>query len=135
VTNSTPSEPEVVAALHGLNAGFVRELAERDSSWLRARVRDDFVCILDGGERVSRDEFLRRARENTQDCIGCHDVDVRPLGDAALVHGVVYPRNGGAIGVARYTTVWRFCDTWQLVAAQFTPLTRPAALKAGRGWR
>jgi hypothetical protein len=127
VTTSTQSEPEAVAALHSLNADFVRALGERDSPWLRARVHDDFVCILDGGERVNRDEFLRLTRENKQDCIGCHDVDVRALGDAALVHGVVYPRNGGAIGAARYTTVWRFCDAWQLVAAQFTPLRKAHA--------
>jgi hypothetical protein len=53
------------------------------------------------------------------------EVDVRPLGEVALVHGVTHYVRDGAPASTRYTDVWRFCDSrWQAVAAQLTPVVR-----------
>jgi hypothetical protein len=113
-----------IAALHLLNSEFVRACGESDLVWYGEHLGADFVCTLADGERVSRDEFLRRTElEPRAERIGCDDVDVRLLGDVALVHGVMYRLSTGAVALTRYTTVWQSRRArWHVVAAQFTKL-------------
>jgi hypothetical protein len=113
-----------MAALHLLNGEFVRACGESDAAWYDEHVGGDFVCTLADGERVNREEFVRRiALEPRAERIGCDDVDVRLLGDVALVHGVMYRLSTGAVALTRYTTVWQSRGArWQAVAAQFTKL-------------
>jgi hypothetical protein len=49
------------------------------------------------------------------------EIDVRPLGDVALVHGVTHSVRDGSPTSIRYSDVWRLLDgRWQAVAAQLT---------------
>ena len=49
------------------------------------------------------------------------EVDVRPLGDVALVHGVTHYVRNGEPASTRYTDVWRReAGRWRAVAAQLT---------------
>jgi ketosteroid isomerase-like protein len=49
------------------------------------------------------------------------EIDVRPLGDVALVHGVTHYLRDGAPASTRYTDVWQLRDgRWLAVAAQLT---------------
>jgi Domain of unknown function (DUF4440) len=124
VLEETRSESEVVAALQVVNAEFVRGFGGSDAAWYRAHLRDDFVCTLADGRRINKSEFLRGAEEwPIADCIGCDEIDVRPLGDVALTHGVMHQRAGETIVLTRYTAVWHAeSKHWRAVAAQFTPV-------------
>jgi ketosteroid isomerase-like protein len=108
--------------LHRLNALYIRALVESDTAWFSEHLGSDFVCTLADGRRINRTEFLRRidegpdAREVTYD-----EIDVRPLGDVALVQGVTHCICGDSPGSTRFTHVWQSRDgRWQAVAAHLT---------------
>jgi ketosteroid isomerase-like protein len=53
------------------------------------------------------------------------EVDVRPLGDVALVHGVTHYIRDGEPASTRYTDVWQRREgRWQAVAAQLTRVAK-----------
>jgi ketosteroid isomerase-like protein len=118
-------EAEAVARLHQLNAEYIRAFVESDVEWYREHLSDDFVCSLADGRRIGKAEFL----ETTKGGPGVTDVtydqiDVRPLGDVALVHGVTHYMRGGAPGSTRYTDVWRSSEgRWLALAAHLTRVT------------
>jgi ketosteroid isomerase-like protein len=115
-------EAEAVATLHDLNAHYIRAFVEADTGWYDANLSDDFVCTLVDGRRIDKSEFLRRNAEGPGVTDVTYDeIDVRPLGDAALVHGVTHYTRDGARASTRYTDVWHHRDgRWQAVAAQLT---------------
>src|SRR5205823_2292051 len=87
-------ETAAVATLHDLNAQAMRALSERDAVWYWEHLSDDFICTLADGRRVKRDEFLGlRLGGACVDQVACDEVDVRLLGDTALVQGVMHCRN------------------------------------------
>ncbi len=120
-------EDDAVAALHGLNADYIRAFVESDIAWYREHLGEDFVCTLADGRRINKAEFLKRAEEGP----GVKDVtydqiDVCPLGDAALVHGVTHYTRDGAPASTRYTDVWQLREgRWLAVAAQLTSVAKP----------
>jgi ketosteroid isomerase-like protein len=116
------SEAEAVATLHQLNAEYIRAYVESDTAWYREYLSDDFVCTLADGRRIDKTEFLRRTEEGPDRTDMTYDeIDVRPLGEVALVHGVTHYNRDGSPGSTRYTDVWRFRDgRWRAVAAQLT---------------
>lgn len=123
-----------VAALHELNAEYIRAFAESDVTWYEENLSEDFVCTLADGRRIAKAEFLRLIEEGPGVTNVAYDqVDVRPLGEVALVHGVTHYRRDGLPASTRYTDVWRSRDDhWQAVAAQLTSVTRPMS-SGGRG--
>lgn len=127
IADAATREAEAVAALHDLNADSIRAFVEGDAAWYREHLAADFVCTLADGRRIDRTEFLRRADEGRGVTDVTYDeVDVRPLGDVALVHGVTHYRRDGAPASTRYTDVWQLCGgRWQAVAAQFTRVAGP----------
>jgi ketosteroid isomerase-like protein len=116
------AESEAVATLHALNAEYIRAFLESDAGWYGDHLSDDFVCTLADGRRIGKAEFLER----TEDGPGVTDltydeIDVRPLGDSAVVHGVTHYRREGERGSTRYTDVWHLRDgRWLAVAAHLT---------------
>lgn len=116
-----------VATLHALNAHYIRAFVEADTAWYGEHLSDDFVCTLADGRRINKSEFLRRTAEGPGVTdVSYDEIDVRPLGEVALVHGVTHYRRDGAAASTRYTDIWRSCDgRWQAVAAQLTPVARP----------
>jgi ketosteroid isomerase-like protein len=121
---SVTAEPEAVAELHELNANYIRAFVESDVNWYSEHLSEDFACSLADGRRIDKAGFLLR----TQDGPGVTDVtydqiDVRPLGDVAIVHGVTHYLRDGAPASTRYTDVWQLRDgRWLAVAAQLTRL-------------
>jgi len=123
------TEAEAVAALHELNGEYIRAFVESDTAWYDEHLTDDFVCTLGDGHRIDKPEFLRRtaAGPGVTD-VRFDDVDVRLLGDVALVQAVTHYTRNGVPASRRYTDVWcRRGDRWLAVAAQITPVARGAA--------
>jgi ketosteroid isomerase-like protein len=120
------AESEAVAELHALNADYIRAFVESDVVWYREHLSDDFVCSLADGRRIDKAEFLERTREGPGVTDVTYDqVDVRPLGSFALVHGVTHYLRDGAPASTRYTDVWELRDgRWLAVAAQLTRVDR-----------
>src|SRR6266545_3434685 len=89
-------EAAAVAMLHDLNADYIRAFVEADTAWYSEHLSDDFVCTLADGRRIDKTEFLRRNAEGPGVTDVTYDeIDVRTLGDVALVHGVThYTRDG-----------------------------------------
>jgi ketosteroid isomerase-like protein len=120
------AEMAVVAALHRLNDEYIRAFAESDIVWYDEHLSGDFVCTLADGLHIDKTQFLSRtaAGPGVTD-VRYDEIDVRPLGDVALVQGVAHYLRDGEPESARYTNVWRFHDgRWQAVAAQLTPFAR-----------
>jgi ketosteroid isomerase-like protein len=115
-------EAEAVATLHELNADYIRAFAEGDAAWYGEHLSEDFVCTLPDGRRIGKTEFLRRteAGPGVAD-VRYDEVDVRPLGDLAIVHGVTHYTRNGKRAATRYTDVWQSrAGRWRAVTAQLT---------------
>jgi hypothetical protein len=120
-------EAEAVATLHRLNADYIRAFVESDVAWYDENLSDDFTCSLADGHRIGKEEFLKRvaAGPGVTD-VTYDEVDVRPLGNVALVHGVTHYVRGGAPASTRYTDVWQCREgLWRAVAAQLTAVANP----------
>jgi ketosteroid isomerase-like protein len=115
-------EAEAVALVHGLNAEYIRAFVEADVAWYVENLRADFTCSLSDGTRIGKEEFLRKIASGpgvTE--VRYDEVDVRPLGDVALVHGITHYVRNGEPASTRYTDVWhREVGRWRAVAAQLT---------------
>src|SRR5262245_26254115 len=118
-------EAEAVATLHGLNAHYIRAFVESDVGWYDDHLSDDFTCSLADGRRIGKDEFLGQVAAGAGVTDVTYDeIDVRPLGDVPLVHGVTHYVRGGVPASTRYTDVWRVVDgRWKAVAAQLTAVS------------
>jgi ketosteroid isomerase-like protein len=126
VVAAATREDEAVAALHDLNAQYIRAFVESDIAWYNEHLGEDFVCTLADGRRINKAEFLRRTEEGpgVKD-VTYDEIDVRPLGDAGLVHGVTHYARDGVPASTRYTDVWQLREgRWLAVAAQLTPVAK-----------
>ena len=129
-------ETAAVASLHDLNTQSMRAFGEGDAGWYWEHLSDDFVCTLADGRRVGRDEFIDLRREAPSGGRLTYDeVDVRLLGDTALVQGVMRFVSHAECELIRYTYVWdRRWGAWQAVAAHLTRVeTAPQLLRTRRG--
>jgi len=128
VITAATHEDEAVAALHDLNAQYIRAFVESDTAWYNEHLGEDFVCTLADGRRINKAEFLRRTEggPGVKD-VTYDEIDVRPLGDAALVHGVTHYNRDGVPASTRYTDVWQLREgRWLAVAAQLTSVAKPS---------
>jgi ketosteroid isomerase-like protein len=115
-------EAEAVALLHRLNAQYIRAFVEADVAWYVENLTADFTCSLSDGTRIGKEAFLRKIASGPGVTdVRYDEVDVRPLGDVALVHGVTHYVRNGEPASTRYTDVWRReAGRWRAVAAQLT---------------
>jgi ketosteroid isomerase-like protein len=122
VAEARAEEAESVCELHRLNEGYIRAFVEADVAWYDEHLSADFTCSLADGKRIGKAEFLERVAGGPGVVDVTYDeVDVRPLGDVALVHGVTHYRREGQPSSTRYTDVWARRDgRWLAVAAQLT---------------
>jgi ketosteroid isomerase-like protein len=120
-------EAEAVALLHRLNADYIRAFVESDVAWYDENLSDDFVCSLADGRRIGKEEFLQQVAAGPGVTNVTYDeIDVRPLGDVALVHGVTHYVREGTPASTRYTDVWQCREgRWRVVAAQLTGVAKP----------
>jgi ketosteroid isomerase-like protein len=109
--------------LLALNRDYVESVQQGDVRRFDEILADDFVCSNPDGSLVDRAGFLEQtARSVTISGLAAHDVDVRLLGDVAIIHArTTYTLADGRPGTGRYTDVWARRDgRWLAVAAHVT---------------
>ena len=109
--------------LLALNADYIDSVQRGDVRRFDELLADDFVCSNPDGSRVDRAGFLEQtARPVTISGLAAHDVDVRLLGEVAIIHArTTYTLADGRPGSGRYTDVWARVDgRWLAVAAHVT---------------
>jgi ketosteroid isomerase-like protein len=106
-----------------LNHDYIESVRRSDVERFREILGDDFLCTLPDGSIVDREAFLLlTAKPSGLPRLEAHDVDVRLLGDVAIVHArTTFTRPDGTSGSGRYTDVWaRRHGRWVAVAAHVT---------------
>jgi ketosteroid isomerase-like protein len=106
-----------------LNLTYVRSVQTSDVQRFREILADDFLCSNPDGSLVDREKFLEQtARPVAITDLAAHDVDVRIMGDVAIVHArTTYTGPDGRPGEGRYTDVWaRRNGRWLAVSAHVT---------------
>jgi ketosteroid isomerase-like protein len=106
-----------------LNRDYIRSVQTSDVRRFDEILADDFLCSNPDGSLVDRKGFLEQtARPVSIANLDVHDVNVRIMGDFAIIHArTTYTRPDGAVGSGRYTDVWaRRRGSWLAVSAHVT---------------
>jgi len=106
-----------------LNRDYIRSVRSSDVGRFDEILADDFLCSLPDGTLIDRELFLEKtALPPTVSNLEVHDVNVRLMGDFAIIHAqTTFTRADGSPGMGRYTDVWARRDgRWLAVAAHFT---------------
>ncbi|MGH3128991.1 MAG: nuclear transport factor 2 family protein, partial [Gaiellaceae bacterium] len=94
--------------LLALNGDYIDSVQHGDVRRFDEILADDFVCSNPDGSLVDRARFLEQtARTVMISGLAADDVDVRLLGDVAIIHArTTYTLADGRPGAGRYTDVW-----------------------------
>jgi ketosteroid isomerase-like protein len=106
-----------------LNDDYIRSVQTSDVKRFSEILADDFLCSLPDGSLLDRARFLEQtARPVTISNLQAHDVNVRLMGDFAIIHArTSYTTADGRAASGRYTDVWaRRSGQWLAVAAHVT---------------
>jgi ketosteroid isomerase-like protein len=117
---ATPSDLDVLVRL---NEDYIESVKKSDVGRFREILADDFLCTLPDGTIVDREQFLANtARPYALGSLQAHDVNVRLMGDFAILHArTTFTLPDGTHGSGRYTDVWaRRKGQWLAVAAHVT---------------
>ena len=109
--------------LLALNRDYITSVQTSDVRRFDEILADDFLCTNPDGSLVNRAGFLKQtARPVAISNLQVHDVDVRLMGDFAIIHArTAYTRPAGQPGAGRYTDVWARRDgRWLAVSAHVT---------------
>jgi ketosteroid isomerase-like protein len=115
--------PSDLDALLKLNRDYVRAVQDSDVGRFEEILADDFLCSLPDGTLIDRELFLEKtALPAPISHLEVHDVNVRLLGDFAIIHAqTTFTAADGRPGIGRYTDVWARRDgRWLAVAAHVT---------------
>lgn len=120
--NVISSRASDLATLLALNEDYVRSVQMSDVTRFAEILADDFLCSLPDGTLLDRKRFLEHAaKPATISGLAVHDVNVRLMGDFAIVHARTTFTVDGRHGEGRYTDVWARRDgRWLAVAAHVT---------------
>jgi ketosteroid isomerase-like protein len=108
--------------LQQLNAGYVRSAETSDVRWYADHLAEDFLASNSDGSLIDRETFLTRmARPYPGSKLEAVGVDIRVLGDVALIHaGFRYVKPDDSAGTGRYTDIWALREgRWLCVSAHF----------------
>ncbi len=111
------------ATLVQLNAEYLCAAETSDATQFEAILAPDFRCTLPDGTFLDRAQFLdSTSRSAGVRDLQAHDLEVRVLGDSAIVHArTEFTHPDGRRGQGRYTDVWvRRNGRWLAVAAHVT---------------
>ena len=114
-----------LAALLELNGDYIRSVQTSDVRRFDEILADDFRCSNPDGSLVDRAAFLKQTAVPVKiSNLRAHDVDVRIMGDFAIIHArTTYTGADGRPGAGRYTDVWaRRGGRWLAVSAHVTRL-------------
>ena len=106
-----------------LNRDYIRSVQTSDVRRFDEILADDFLCSNPDGSLIDRAAFLEQtARPVSITGLEAHDVNVRIMGDFAIIHArTTYTRPDGGVGSGRYTDVWaRREGCWLAVSAHVT---------------
>src|SRR5262245_2867903 len=106
-----------------LNRDYIRSVQASDVSRFEQILAEDFLCTTSDGSLVDRRAFLAQtARPVAISGLECHDVNVRLMGDFAIIHArTTFVGTDGKLGSGRYTDIWaRRGGRWYAVAAHVT---------------
>jgi ketosteroid isomerase-like protein len=109
--------------LQALNHDYIESVQKSDVRRFDEILADDFRCSNPDGSLVDRKGFLEQtARPVTISSLEAHDVEIRLMGDVAIIHArTTYTRPDGGPGAGRYTDVWaRRGGRWLAVSAHVT---------------
>ena len=118
----TPSSSDLTALL-GLNQDYIDSVQHSNVQRFSEILADDFLCSLPDGSLIDRAQFLAQtAKPVTISKLAAHDVNVRVMGDIAIIHArTSYNTADGKAGAGRYTDVWaRRNGHWLAVSAHVT---------------
>jgi ketosteroid isomerase-like protein len=118
----TPATSDLDMLLQ-LNAEYIRSVQDSDVARFDQILADDFVCTNPDGSLVDRAGFLQQtARPVAITDLAAHDVNVRLMGECAIIHArTSYRMPDGRTAAGRYTDVWARRDgRWLAVAAHVT---------------
>ena len=116
------SKPDLDTLLE-LNRDYITSVQTSDVRRFDEILADDFRCSNPDGSLVDRKRFLEQtARPVTISNLEAHDVEVRLLGDVAIIHArTSYTTPDGRAASGRYTDVWaRRRGRWLAVSAHVT---------------
>jgi ketosteroid isomerase-like protein len=112
-----------VKTLVALNDDYIRSVQTSDVGRFTEILAADFLCSLPDGTLIDRERFLRHtAQPVTISQLQAHDVNVRLMGDFAIIHArTTYTTADGRPASGRYTDVWARRDgKWLAVSAHVT---------------
>jgi len=108
------------AALVDLNDAYIQSVQRGDVKRFDQILADDFLCSLPDGTLLDRQRFLEHTAKPVMiRDLTAHDVNVRVMGDFAIIHArTTYALLDGKLGTGRYTDIWaRRGGKWLAVAA------------------
>jgi ketosteroid isomerase-like protein len=106
-----------------LNRDYIRSVQTSDVQRFGEILADDFLCSNPDGALVDRQRFLEQTALPVKiSNLTAHDVNVRLMGDFAIIHArTTYMGPDGRPGAGRYTDVWaRRHGHWLAVSAHVT---------------
>ena len=109
--------------LIALNRDYIRSVQTSDVRRFDEILADDFLCSNPDGSLVDRKAFLVQTAVPVRIAnLEAHDVNVRLMGDFAIIHArTSYTLPDGRPGAGRYTDCWaRRGGTWLAVSAHVT---------------
>ncbi len=112
-----------LATLIDLNRDYIQSVQEGDVRRFDEILADDFLCSNPDGSLVDRAAFLKQTAQPVKIAnLEAHDVNVRLMGDVAIVHArTSYTLPDGQARSGRYTDVWARRDgRWLAVSAHVT---------------
>jgi ketosteroid isomerase-like protein len=112
------SDLETLAAL---NRDYIASVQDSDVKRFDEILSEDFLNTNPDGSLVDRAGFLKQiALKAKISNLVCHDVNIRVMGDFAIIHArTSYTLPDGRPGSGRYTDIWaRRGGRWVCVAAQ-----------------
>jgi ketosteroid isomerase-like protein len=107
--------------LTALNLDYVNSVQRSDTKRFDEILSDDFLNTNPDGSLVDRAGFLAQIAPKAKiSGLVCHDVNVRVMGDFAIIHArTSYTLPDGHPGAGRYTDIWaKRGGSWLCVAAQ-----------------
>jgi len=112
-----------LALLRDLNRDYIDSVQHSDVRRFDEILADDFLCSNPDGTLIDRAAFLAQtARPVTIANLTAHDVNIRLLGDIAIIHArTTYTTADGRAASGRYTDVWARRDGhWLAISAHVT---------------
>jgi len=107
--------------LTALNLDYIKSVQNSDVKRFGEILADDFLNTNPDSSLVDRASFLKQIAPKAKiSNLACHDVDIRVMGDFAIIHArTSYTLPDGRESGGRYTDIWAKRDgKWLCVAAQ-----------------